>query len=115
LVFVVVAYSSTSDYVPDNEVQPKLHDLAAQRLIIFLRVPPVFIRALRRVCRLALAGLSAATPGVIGEPETASPFTLKRCVAASPTDPSAGHNPRENRDVDAQYTRAALTCQAVFR
>jgi hypothetical protein len=40
LVFVVVAYSSTSDYVPDNEVQPKLHDLAAQRLIISFEYHP---------------------------------------------------------------------------
>ncbi|HEX8180997.1 MAG TPA: hypothetical protein VF525_15730 [Pyrinomonadaceae bacterium] len=40
LVFVVVAYSSTSGYVPDNEVQPKLHRLAAQRLIISFECHP---------------------------------------------------------------------------
>jgi hypothetical protein len=33
-------FTSTPGYVPDNEVQPKLHGLAAQRLIISFECHP---------------------------------------------------------------------------
>ncbi len=56
--------SSTAGYVPGNEAQLSLSDIARHKRVLFSWLLPVFIRALRKTLRPSPAGLSASTKSV---------------------------------------------------
>ena len=93
--------SSTAGYVPGNEAQISLSDMAHHQRVLSSGCYP-FLSGRSENLSVFLASLSASTKGVIASANR-SAFTLSQSLTTPFADPLAGLKSRNLRDTDA-YT-----------